>query len=93
VRLDEGEVGEAGEGAPAPSGAALLDFDGADCPPGFVVGEDIQVRAGGEPQDHVFEGAEPAVAVRRYRLAARPDAASARSLRRRAPHQVCKQVR
>jgi len=60
VRLDEGEVGEAGEGAPAPSGAALLDFDGADCPLGFVVGEDVQVWAGGEPQDHVFEGAEPA---------------------------------
>jgi hypothetical protein len=27
-----GEVGEAGEGAPAASGAALLDFDGADSP-------------------------------------------------------------
>jgi hypothetical protein len=58
--LDESELGEPGEGAPAASGAAVLDFDGPYCPPGFVAGEDVQVRAGGEPQDHVLEEAEPA---------------------------------
>jgi len=42
VRLGDGELGEAGEGAPAAPGAALLDFDRADCPLGFVVGEDVR---------------------------------------------------
>ena len=60
VGLDERELGESFEGSPRASGAALLDLDRADRPLGFVVGEDVQVRAGGEPQDQVFEGAEPA---------------------------------
>jgi hypothetical protein len=47
VGLDEGELGESFEGPPAASGTALLDLDGPDCPPGFIVGEDFQVRAGG----------------------------------------------
>ena len=60
VGLDDGEVGESFDSAPASSGAALLDLDGADCPLGFVVGEDVQVGAGREAQDHVLEGQEPA---------------------------------
>ena len=60
VGLDEGELGESFEGPPAASGTALLDLDGPDCPLGFIVREDVQVRAGGEPQDQVLEGAEPA---------------------------------
>src|SRR5579859_1253185 len=54
VGLDDGEVGEAVEGAPASAGAALLDFDGPDGALGFVVGEDVQVGAGGEAEDHVL---------------------------------------
>jgi len=34
VGLDDGEIGESFDGAPASSGAALLDLDGADCPVG-----------------------------------------------------------
>jgi len=60
VRLDEGELGESFEGPPAATGAALLDLDRPDRPLGLVIGEDVQVRAGGEPQYQVFEGAEPA---------------------------------
>ena len=37
VGLDDGEFGQALEGAPASAGAALLDFDGPDGPLGFVV--------------------------------------------------------
>jgi hypothetical protein len=40
--------------------SCLLDFGGPDCLLCFVVGEDVQVRAGGEPQDHVLIGEEPA---------------------------------
>src|SRR5436305_1963313 len=40
--------------------AALLDLDRADGPLGFVVGEDVPVGAGGEAEDQVLEGAEPA---------------------------------
>ena len=86
VGLDEGEFGESFEGAPAASGAALLDFDRPDCPLGFVIGKDVQVRAGREPQDQVLEPTEPAgeaAGVLRGdgapdRLAARPVVASAR---------------
>ena len=60
VGLDEREVGESFDGAPAASGAALLDLDGPDCPFGFVVGEDVQVGAGREAEDHVLEVQEPA---------------------------------
>ena len=60
VGLDEGELGESFKCSPAASGAALLDFDGPDCPLSFVVGEDVQVGAGGEPQDHVLIAREPA---------------------------------
>ena len=60
VGLDEGELRESFEGPPAASGTALLDLDGQDCPLGFIVREDLQVRAGGEPQDQVLESAEPA---------------------------------
>ena len=60
VGLDDGEVGEPVDGAPASSGAALLDLDRADGAPGFVVGEDVQVRAGGKAQDHVLVAQEPA---------------------------------
>ena len=38
----------------------LLDFDRPDCPLGFVVGEDVEVEPGGEPQDQVLEAEEPA---------------------------------
>jgi hypothetical protein len=60
VRPDEGELGESFEGAPASSGAALLDLDGPDRPLGLAVGEDVQVGAGGEPQDEVLVAEEPA---------------------------------
>jgi len=60
VELDDGEIGESFDGAPASSGAALLDLDGADCSLGLVVGEDVQVGAGREAQDHVLEVQEPA---------------------------------
>ena len=60
VGLDERELCEAGECPPAASGAALLDLDGPDRPLGFIIGEDVQVRTGGESQDQVLEGAEPA---------------------------------
>ena len=60
VGLDEREFGESFEGSPAASGAALLDLDGPDCPLGFVVGEDVQVGAGGEAQDQVLEAEEAA---------------------------------
>nr|WP_300613679.1 hypothetical protein [Trebonia sp.] len=54
VGLDDGELGQALQGAPASSGAALGDLDGPDRPLGFVVGEDVEVGAGGEAQDHVL---------------------------------------
>jgi len=60
VGLDEREVGESFDGAPGSSGAALLDLDRADCPLGFVVGENVQVRAGSKAQDQVLEAEEPA---------------------------------
>ena len=60
VGLDDGEVGEPLQGAPGAAGAALLDFDGPDGPLRFVVGEDVEVRAGGEAEDQILEGAEPA---------------------------------
>jgi len=60
IGLDEREFGESFEGSPGTSGAALLDLDGPDCPLGFVVGEDVQVGAGGEPQDQVLEAEEAA---------------------------------
>jgi hypothetical protein len=56
--LDDGEVGEAEEGAPGSAGGALLDLDGADAALGLVGGEaDRQV--GGEAEDHVLVVAEP----------------------------------
>src|SRR5271170_6089946 len=60
VGLDQREVGETLDGPPAAAGAALLDLGGPDCPLGFIIGEDVQVGAGGEPQDHVLAVAEPA---------------------------------
>ena len=60
VGLDEREFGEAGEGAPGASGTALLDLHRPDRPLCFVVGEDVQIRVGGEPQDQVLEAEEPA---------------------------------
>ncbi len=44
VGLDDGEVGESFEGAPASSGAALLDLDGMDCPFRFVVRADRRLH-------------------------------------------------
>jgi hypothetical protein len=44
VGLDDGEIGESFEGAPASSGAALLDLDGADGPFGFVVRSRCRLR-------------------------------------------------
>src|SRR5262249_12182362 len=59
VGLDDREVGQAEEGAPGPSGGALLDLDRADVALGLVGGEpDGQV--GGEAEDHVLVVAEPA---------------------------------
>ena len=53
IGLDDREVGEAVEGAPAAAGRALLDLDWADVAFGLVGGEpDGQI--GGEPQDHVL---------------------------------------
>lgn len=60
VGLDERELRESGECSPAASGATLLDLDGPDSPLGFIVGEDVQVGAGGEPQDQVFKAEEAA---------------------------------
>src|SRR5580698_5856979 len=60
VGLDDGEFGQAFDGAPAAAGGALLDFDRADGPLGFVVGEDVQVRAGGEAEDQVLVPLEAA---------------------------------
>ncbi len=58
VGLDDCEVGEPFESAPAATGGALLDLDGADVALGLVAGKsDGQV--GGEPQDHVLVVAEP----------------------------------
>jgi hypothetical protein len=58
--LYEREVGERVDGPPAASRAALLDLDRPDRPVGFVIGEDVQVRTGREPQDQVLEAEEPA---------------------------------
>jgi hypothetical protein len=58
--LDDGEVGQSLEGAPASAGAALLDLDRADGPLGFVIGEDVQVGAGDEAEDVVLVPLEPA---------------------------------
>jgi hypothetical protein len=69
VGLDERELGKAGECRPAASGTALLDLGGPDCAAGFVVGEDVQVRAGSEPEDQVLE-AENRRARRRASFAA-----------------------
>src|ERR1019366_4709337 len=60
VGLDERELGETLQGAPASSLAAHLYFDWPDGPLGFIVGEDVQVRTGDETKDHVLAGAEPA---------------------------------
>src|SRR5215472_9597835 len=60
VGLDDREVSESFDGAPAASRAALLDLDGPDGALCLVVGEDVQVRAGGEAEDHVLEVQEPA---------------------------------
>ena len=86
VGLDEREVGEPVESPPGASGGALLDLDGPDCPLCFVIGENIQVRAGGEAEDKVLEAEEPAGQAAgvlrgrgpRYMFAARPSAASSR---------------
>jgi hypothetical protein len=64
----------------------LLDLDRLDCPLGLVVGEDLQVRAGGKAEDEVFEGQEPAGDAAgiirgggaRYKLAASAPAVIAR---------------
>jgi hypothetical protein len=47
-------------------GAALLDLDRPDRALCFVIGEDVQVRAGSKAEDEVFEAEEPA-GVRRGR--------------------------
>src|SRR5450756_2563441 len=60
VGLDDGEVGESLDGPPAAPGAALLDLDGPDCSFCLVVRENVQVRAGGEAEDHVLVLQEPA---------------------------------
>src|SRR5215468_10829572 len=58
VGPDDGEVGEALEGAPGAATCALFDFDGADLALRGIVREgDGQV--GEEPQDHVAVGVEP----------------------------------
>jgi hypothetical protein len=58
VGLDDREVGESLQDAPAAAGGALRDFDGPNSALGFVTGEpDGQV--GGESQDHVLVAAEP----------------------------------
>ena len=86
VGLDDREVGETGQGAPAASGTALLDLDRPDRSLGLVIGENVQVRAGGEAQDEVLEGEEPAGDAAgiirgggaRYKLAASAPAVIAR---------------
>jgi hypothetical protein len=51
--LDDREVGEALNGAPAFAGGTLLDFHGPDSALGLFAGKsDGQV--GGEPLDHVY---------------------------------------
>ena len=60
VGLDDREAGEPGEGPPGAAGAALLDLDRPDCPLCFVIGEDVQVRAGSKAEDEVLEAEEPA---------------------------------
>jgi hypothetical protein len=58
VGLDDGEVGEALQGAPAAAGGALLDLDGPARALRFIVRErHREIR--GKPQDHVFEPSEP----------------------------------
>jgi hypothetical protein len=85
VGLDDGEVGQSLQGAPASAGAALLDLDRADGPLGFVIGEDVQVGAGDEAEDVVLVPLEPAgqgaalagAVPCRNRLAVIPSAAAA----------------
>ena len=60
VGLDDREAREALEGSPAAAGAALLHFNGPDCLLCLIAGEDVQVRAGGEAEDHVLVLQEPA---------------------------------
>lgn len=59
VGLDDGEVGDAVEGAPAAAGGALLDLGRADVAFTLVVREG-HGKIDHEPQDHVFVVAEPA---------------------------------
>jgi hypothetical protein len=57
VGLHDGEVGDAGQGAPAARGGPLLDFDWADVSFGLVVCPG-HCKVNYEAQDHVFVVAE-----------------------------------
>src|ERR1700730_18849650 len=59
VRLDDGEVSESLQGAPAAAGGPHLHLDGAYVPFCLIRG-DPDGKVGGEPQDHVLVVAEPA---------------------------------
>src|SRR5664279_2152615 len=59
VGVDDGEFGEAQQGAPAAAAVALLDFHGPDVAFGLVV-RPADRQVGGEPQDHVLVAPEPA---------------------------------
>ena len=58
VGLNDGEVGDAGQGAPASAGGALLDLRGADVAFTLVVREG-HGKIDHEPQDDVLVVAEP----------------------------------
>jgi hypothetical protein len=59
VGLDDGEIGQAGQGAPAAAGGALLDLGRSDIALTLVIGEG-HGEIDHEAQDHVFVVAEPA---------------------------------